>query len=266
VSVTPWDQEIDAVALATTTIQAMIAAPAGDGPETFQADGTSTGGLWDKLPPGDGQSPAGFTAGQDEQLYPEPDATGEESDAFDFAALEGIQRVVSRSYSGDTSVLESPESAPAGTYFLTALVAGFDTADHAAVALEPLHTELQASFADDVSITMESVDPGDVGDQAVAAFGTTQEEGITYELAIMLVQEDAYVYAVIAVGIGTDTGSLETATAIIEAMIGAEAGSGDGEYDDSGVFLTGGLWNKFPIAGDAVLNGLVPEEDEQVYP
>jgi hypothetical protein len=268
VSVVPWDQGIDAVALGTTTIQEMIAAPAGDDPGTFEADGTSTGGLWDKLPPGDGQSPAGFSVGWDEQLYPEPEATDEETDpdAFDFAALEGIQRAVSRSYSGDTSVLESPETAPAATYFLNAFAGEFDSADHAAAAVEPLHADLQASFADELSITMERVDPGNLGDQAVADFGTAEEDGVTYELALVFVQANSYVYGVIAVGIGTDSGSMETATAVVEAMTEAEAGSGDGEYDESGVFLTGGLWDKLPAEGDAVLNGLVPEEDEQVYP
>jgi hypothetical protein len=268
VSVVPWDQEIDAVALATTTIQEMIAAPAGDDPGTLQSDGSSAGGLWDKLPPGDGESPAGFSVGWDEQVYPEPETTDEETDpdAFDFAALDGIERAVTRSYSGDTSVLASPETAPATTYFLNAFVGEFDSADHAAAALEPLYTNLQASFADDLSITMEGVDPGNLGDQAIADFGTAEEDGVTYELALIFVQVDPYVYGVIAVGIGTDTGSMETATDVVEAMTEAEAGSGDGEYDESGIFLTGGLWDKLPADGDAVLHGLVPEEDEQVYP
>ena len=52
----------------------------------------------------------------------------------------------------------------------------------------------------------------------------------------------------------------------VTAMTGAKAGSGDGEYDESGAFLTGGLWDKLPAKGDAVLNGLVPEEDNQAYP
>jgi hypothetical protein len=268
VSVVPWDQEIDAVTLGTTTVQEMIAAPAGDDPGTFQSDGTSTGGLWDKLPPGDGESPAGFSVGWDEQVYPEPETTDEETDpdAFDFAALEGIERAVTRSYSGDTSVLASPENAPATTYFINAFVGEFDSADHAAVALEPLRAEGQASLGDELSITMERVDPGDIGDQAVADFGTTNEDGVRYELAVIIVQAERYVYEVVAVGIGTDTGSLETATSVVEAMVEAEAGSGDGEYDESGVFLTGGLWDKLPAEGDAVLNGLVPEEDEEVYP
>ena len=275
VVITSYIPDLDTVALATTTIQAMIAAEASEGVGDYAFDGSSTGGLWDKLPPGAGVSPPDFHADMDVQLYPEPEVAGDapepteeesDSDGFDFSTLDGIQRVVSRSYSRDMSVLASPETAPATTYFMAALVAEFDNADNAAAALEPLYAQAQSGFGDDLSISLESIDPGDVGDQAVAGFGVAEEEGVSYEVALLIVQADTYMYAVFAVGIGTDTGVLEMAPAVTEAMLEAEAGSGDGEYDDSGVFMTGGLWDKLPADGDAVLNGLVPASDEQTYP
>lgn len=260
---TTYATAVDPVAIATTTIESMIAADAGEGLGEFHLDGTSSGGPWDKLPPGDMESPPGFSVDYDDQAYPEVAETDPE--AFDFATLGGIQRAVARTYNGDLAALETPETAPAATYLLSALVVEFDTADHAAAALEPLHAEAQASSAENLSITMDQVEPGDLGDQATASFGVTEADGLRYELVGVTVRADVYLYQVFAVGIGTDTGSQATATAIIEAMIASGAGSGAGSYDESGQ-SAGGLWDKLPALGDAVLNGLIPESDEAVHP
>jgi hypothetical protein len=251
---------VDAVDLATTTIQGMIATNAGADPGEYDDSGYSTGGLWDKLPPGDDENPPGYRVFWDEQLYPVPN-----SYEFDFATLEGIQDAVSRQYSGDTTALQTPETAPATTYFLTSLAAGFDTPEHAETALEPFHSELLAALSTESQLTMESVDPGDLGDRALAAFGSGEQDGVTVEVTMVSVQADAYLYLVRAVGVGVDAGALETATAVIQAMIDAEAGDEPGEFDEYGE-STGGLWDKLPVEGDDVLGGLIPETDEQVYP
>lgn len=49
----------------------MIDAEAGDGEGSFSVDGTSTGGLWDKLPTNGDDVLQGLTVSADEQLYPE---------------------------------------------------------------------------------------------------------------------------------------------------------------------------------------------------
>ena len=188
-----------------------------------------------------------------------------DSDEFDFSTLDGIQRAVARNYSGDFALLATPESAPATTYQIAAIVVEFDTADHAAAALEPLLADAQARYATDPPITMERVDPGDLGDQAVADFGRLEEDGLTYELALVVVQADTYLYMVGAVGIGTDTGALETATAFAQVLLDADAGSGEETFDEGGASI-GGLWDKLPVGGDEVLGGLIPDEDVQVYP
>jgi len=263
VSAVQFGTEVDLVELATNLIQTMIDTEAGEGLGEFDPDGNSTGGLWDKLPPGGGEALLVFWSSQDEQHFPE--RTDPEDGELDFGGFAGIQRAVARNYSGDTSVLATPETAPATTYFLGAAVAAFDSSEDAAAALEPIHAQSTATFTEEFSITPEPADPGDIGDQVRANVGTTEQDGLTVELTTIVVQDGAYVYVVAAVGVGTDTGVLETATGVIETMIAAGVGSGDGTFDETGG-STGGLWDKFPAEGDAALNGLVPEEDSQLYP
>jgi hypothetical protein len=251
---------VDAVALATTTIQGMIATNAGADPGEYDDSGYSTGGLWDKLPPGDDENPPGYRVFWDEQLYPVPNSYG-----FDFATFGGIQDAVARQYSGDTTALETPDTAPATTYVLTALVAGFDTDEHAEAPLETFHSEQVAAISGESTLSMESVDPGDLGDRALAAFGSGEVDGVAVEVTIVSVQADAYLYVVRAVGVGADAGVLGTATAVAQAMIDAEAGDEPGEFDEYGE-STGGLWDKLPVEGDDVLGELIPEMDEELYP
>jgi hypothetical protein len=160
--------------------------------------------------------------------------------------------------------MESPETAPATTYYLTVLVAEFDAADQAEAAVEPLHQQARESVSADGSLVMEDVDPGDLGEVAQAATGTAEEEGVFYEVSVVTVQDGPYLYITIALGIG-EAGTLETTAAVIAAMLAAETGSEDGTFDAAGG-STGGLWEKFPVAGDAVLQGMMPESDQQLYP
>jgi hypothetical protein len=259
-----YGEGADAVTPATEAMRAMIAAAAGEGLDVFREDGTSTGGAWDKLPPGDGVSPPGFTTGYDEQFYPEPQDDTSDG-GVDFAQFEGARRAVARSYIGDTSMLASPEAAPVSTYYLAALVAEFGTPEHAAAALDPLYAQASESFVADSGITLEPVELDELGDLSRAATGTVEEDGVTLELSIILVQADAYLYLVVALGVGSGAGTLDASAAVIEAMMAAEAGSGDGTFDGAGG-STGGLWDKLPAAGDPALQGLTPESDEQVYP
>jgi hypothetical protein len=253
--------ELDSVDLATRLIEAVITTAAGEGLGEFYSDGSSTGGLWDKLP--DDAMGAVFSIDWDDQIYPQryDPADG----GVDVGALAGIQRVVQRNYSGDAAALATPETAPSATYFLVAEIAAFDMAGNAAAALEPISTQVLSGYGEGFSITPESADPGELGDQVVAHVGATEKDGLSIELATIVVQANASIYTVAAVGVGTDTGVLETATAIIEAMIATEAGSGDGTFDETG-HSTGGIWDQLPGEGDAVLNDLLPESDEQIYP
>jgi hypothetical protein len=259
---TAFEAGADSVTPATAALRAMIAAEAGEGVGDFRDDGTSTGGAWDKLPPGDGDSPPGFTTGYDEQFYPESEGTGE--GGIDFSQYEGAQRAVARTYIGDASVLASPAAAPAAMYTLAALVAEFDTPDHAAAAVDALHELATESVSANSGLTVEPTDPGDVGELAMAATGAVEEDGATYDVAVITVQDGAYVYVAIALG-GGEAATLETGVAVIEAMSAADAGADAGSFDEAGG-STGGLWDKLPQAGDEVLQGLAPESDAPLYP
>ncbi len=66
--------DADAQEISSSFTQALIDNEAGGGEPQVKADGTSTGGLWDKFPKADDQRVANLVA-FDEQLYPEVDAT-----------------------------------------------------------------------------------------------------------------------------------------------------------------------------------------------
>jgi hypothetical protein len=145
------------------------------------------------------------------------------------------------------------------------LVAEFDTADHASASFDTVYETSVDDLIKQFSLAMEDVESGDLGDQARATTGTGEQDGLPVELCILVVQDGQFVYVVTALGVGENPGSIEKAREISETIVDAPAGSGEGEYDDTGN-STGGLWDKFPAAGDDVLGDLVPEQDYLVYP
>jgi hypothetical protein len=265
-AVLTYETGFDMVGLSTAMIQSMMATEAGEGPGEFDPEGASTGGLWNKLPTGDSQMPVDLWVIHDEQFYPADTS----DDPFDFAAYEGAQRAIARLYAGDAEALSTPETAPPGTYIINVLVAEFDTAEHAAASFETVYKytaeNTVAEFStDDFPLTTEEVDPGDLGDQAKATLASGEDEGLSVELPILVVQDGRYLYVIFAIAVGENAGSLETAGAVIEAMVDAPAGSGDEAFDAAGS-STGGLWDKLPAAGNEALGELEPEEDSVLYP
>jgi hypothetical protein len=262
--------------LARAMMTSMLTTEAGAGEGVENPDGTFSGGLWDKLPASDHEAlrPYEVAYSWDHQDFPEipdPDeATPEvdEDEGLDFAALDGAIRAVGRDYSGDIGTSLTPESGETSIPYVAVLVAEFERDDQAAAALETIQDEALASVAGDDSIPMDESDAPELGDQARAHFGSAEEEGVQYELALVIVQDGPYVYLVSAVGAGggdSGAGTMEMATALAEAMAASDAGDGDGTFDDAGG-STGGLWDKLPAAGDPVLNGLIGESDYLVYP
>jgi hypothetical protein len=253
--------------VAPALVASMLSAEEGEGEGTELDIGSYGGGLWDKLPPLEHEAfqPYNMYDTWDSQDYPFEESIEEDDEAFDFGALEGAQRAVGRSWSGDMTTLLTPTAGQGGIGFLVTAVAVFDSDDNAAAALTPLTEEFTASFEADLGLSAEETDPGDLGDEAVAWFGTAEEDGLAIELAYLTVQDGRYVYVIAAVGVGTDTGAMETATGVAEAMIDADAGEGDGTYDELGG-STGGLWDKLPAEGDEAVEGLTVDSDEVLYP
>jgi len=64
----------DALTPAGELAQAVLDAAAGDGEESFNADGLSTGGVWDKLPAAGADVPRGLEPLGDEVYFPEPES------------------------------------------------------------------------------------------------------------------------------------------------------------------------------------------------
>lgn len=205
-------------------------------------------------------------------------AQDEDTEEFDFSSLEGIEQVVSRSYTVDfTALLEQLSTPgaemdptvmaamenPAGMQYIVGIIAKFDDDGHAEDGLGKLSEEFTAN-SDDVTggAELEEVDLGDIGDHRVGYTATEDQEGTQVQVALILVQKDEYVYGVIISNGGGD--AVEPAKAVVEKMIDNDEGD-DVEIDEAGN-STGGLWDKFPKADDEELQGLVPIADQQLYP
>jgi hypothetical protein len=265
--------------LAQELTDAILAAPAGEGEPVANADGSYSGGLWDRLPTLDHEALA--AAGLDVSWgfvdFPEPvsvdegtpeDSDTSEDDEFDFSTLEGIQRGVGRFYTGDEAAMQTPETAPAGVYYLVVALIEFDSEDHAAAALDVVYGDWVDSFASDDTFTLQELEPGelgDIGDQSLGARGAAEADGVQVDTVLLAVRDGAYVYLVATVGVGEDSGSLDVATGIARTVIEADAGEGDGTFDEYGG-STGGLWDKMPGEDDPLLAGLTPTSDEMLYP
>lgn len=182
--------------------------------------------------------------------------------------LEGLQHAVVRAYSLDYSALfaEATPGAeltvPGGVFLLGATILEFDTSGHAETALTQIDAETNASGEAGMGGEAEvsSIDLG-LGDNSVGYVGVEDLEGQQVETVIALVQDDTYLYFVVASGSGEDMQALATdfTSGIIE-----RDGSGPGEFNEDGT-STGGLWDKYPEAGDDLTSGLIPY-DQVLYP
>lgn len=194
-------------------------------------------------------------------------------DQFDFSQLEGIEQVVGRNYSMDFEALmsASPEAIedmayPTGIVTAFAVVAKFDGDDNAEAGWESLRDafgEQAATMMGTEDAEVTEIDVEDLADNAAGYSSTVDEDGMTFNVAILILREGEFVYSSIVSTGGDD--ATEPATALAEAMIDADAGDGEGEANEDGVY-SGGLWDKFPAEGDESVEGLIIATDEQIYP
>ncbi len=192
---------------------------------------------------------------------------------LDFADLEGIEEVVSRTYSVDVAAMLASPAAGGDPAFLDAegfvtvvtLIAEFYEAGNAESGWERLNGVFEdqaGASAGDASTAYLEIDAS-IGDNAAAYIATFAEAGTEFSTAFFVVQDAEYVYVVIGVTAAEDP--VAPTTAVVEVMIANDEGEGEGEIGDDG-FHRGGLWDKLPAVGDDVLDGLAPLADEQVYP
>lgn len=193
-------------------------------------------------------------------------------DDVDFSQLEGIEQVVGRSYSIDfVALMSSPEAAegdiayPTGIVTAYAVVAKFDEDDNAESGWETLRSlfnDQAAAVTDDEATEVTELEVDDLGDNAAGYSATEDDGGSALYSTILIVREGEYVYvSVVSTGGDDPTGA---ATDLVEAMIGAGAGDGEGEANDEGIY-SGGLWDKFPDEDDDFAKDLTIY-DSPIYP
>lgn len=194
-------------------------------------------------------------------------------DEFDFSQLEGIEQVVGRNYSMDFEALmsASPEAIedmayPTGIVTAFAVVAKFDGDDNAEAGWESLREAFGEQAAtmmgtEDAEVTELEVD--DLADNAAGYASTVEEDGTTFNVAVLILRDGEYAYVSVVSTGGDD--ATEPATDLAEAMIDADAGDGEGEANEDGVY-SGGIWDKFPEEGAESVEGLIIATDEPIYP
>lgn len=210
-----------------------------------------------------------------------PVSAQDEEDEFDFNDLAGLQSGVGRYYYADYSAMYDAMSTPGAEMpampallGLSAGVLKFDSDDNAATGLDQIFQEFVSSanegLAEDaadaatpttpVAVTEGEVD--DIGDKAKTISAATEEEDGTYYSYGIIVQDDEYVFMLIANGSSDPSGAIND---LAKDMIDRDAGDGDGTFNEDGS-STGGLWDFFPANDDAKLGGLLNGGDEILFP
>lgn len=181
--------------------------------------------------------------------------------------LDGIQNGVIRSYSIDYTAMMQNMSTPganmqmpSGLFVLLGGVIEFDSADHAKSAFDKVKAD--PSLAADVGAggTSEAWDSG-LGDQSVGYKTTDTSSGMTTNSVTAVFQKDNYIYVTTAIGVNTD---VEQSAKDLGQQLLNNDGSGAGDFKSDGT-STGGLWDKFPKADDALIANLITS-DQILYP
>lgn len=205
-----------------------------------------------------------------------PEVPSDVSPLYSPADLPGLQQAVARSYAGDMAALFATQEAAAtaaatpdytswGVATLNAVVLQFDSEANAASAFTTV-VEKMTSPASTGGIDLGEVEvEGFTGPAKAYTASIDQGPGLSLHQAVVLTQDGPYIYQTIAVGLSSPEDALATATDVAKATIANPASEGEGTFVDDGT-STGGLWDKFPVAGDPVLAGVIPEIDTRIYP
>jgi hypothetical protein len=193
-------------------------------------------------------------------------------DEIDFSQLDGIEQVAGRSYTVDfAALMASPEAAageityPSGVVTAYAVVAKFDGDDNAEAGWDVLRTSFDDQAADVTGVEASEItelEVDDLGDAAAGYSTSAEEGGSTLFTTVLIAREGEHVYVSVVSTGGDDP--TEAATTLTEEMMDADAGDGEGEANDEGVY-SGGLWDKFPGEDDDFAEGLTIY-DTQIYP
>jgi hypothetical protein len=187
---------------------------------------------------------------------------------LDIEELEGIQQAVSRSYAVDISDFveaassATPQSASIeGPLLMMALVAEFDSPEHAAEAVTTVRDRLLEQPTEGTGIELEATETGDLGE---TAFEITGISGSRASIGGYIVHEGVLLH--LALAISENGSSTDAARALVEFTLSHRGNAEEVIYDHRGT-SRGGIWAKFPGANDnAALSGTQPIFDSLLLP
>lgn len=188
------------------------------------------------------------------------------------ADLPGFQQVAARMYSGDIGAILAAVATPAtpgaavpSVVTMTAVAIQFDSEASAAGGYDLALKQLTGpASTGGIELTEVAVE-GFAGKTNAYTASIAQGEGITLHQAVLISQDGPYIYQTIVVALSSTEDAQTLAVDVAKAMIATPAGTGEVTFVKDGT-STGGIWDKFPKAGDPVLNGLTPELDDRTDP
>jgi hypothetical protein len=205
----------------------------------------------------------------------------------DLSQFEGIEFAVSRSWTIDfMAMMEiTPEDDAAdpfadmeGVWFVTAIVAEFDSDDNADAMYDyfaELEDEELLADLDDPEAEINRDELDDIGDQAQAFTIVTSGEDFGGNIRYSFAQKDNYVFFAFAVSTNEDSEAVSDD--LLAAMADEDDHSGLGDYDPEAteelddpeptmMVHSDGLWEFFPDNDDELFDSLVHGGDEVLYP
>ena len=252
--------DLDEIALeaAVAMIDAIAATPVGEATPSAGFGEPATSGTWAKLPPQEHEVPQryGITYTED-TVYLAPEPLSESMRAI-YGSGDGLVTVVARGY-GLGNELE-----------------GFDIVGYIEIAAfdDPANAEAvfaQVGPAQLSALGLDGTDmeetTADVSADAVVTYGGQfdNDVGEQFAVAVIVARSGPYVITVVVAAELGSQDALAFAGELTQAVIDAEAGTGDPRYVDWGM-STGGVWDKLPLTGDAVLRDMRTTEDSQLHP
>jgi hypothetical protein len=194
-----------------------------------------------------------------------------------FEGLEGLQQVINRYYGPDMDAMmngmltppaegtevPSMDDVMANSSYVSTVVMKYDNDDHAENGFNAYFDASKQQIEADDSSTSEEVDVDDLGDEAKAIKGTIDDGDTTTNFFSILVRDGEFNY--VAIAIASSDAVEQQATDIMKALLDNEPGDGDGTFNADGT-SSGGLWDLFPVNGDAELGTLVVSGDEISFP
>jgi len=202
--------------------------------------------------------------------------TPETDPAFDYASVDGLTDVVSRTYSGDLSSLygdvdlasgATPDVSALGTFSISSVIFRFEDDGKAEAGFGTITdflTEALQSGDEEVG-ELNEVEVDGFGDNTRARSGTIDIAGMATTVFAMATQDGEYVYYTAVVSFAGEESAQDAGAAFTTVVKDRDAGDGAVDLRGDGT-SSGGLFDKYPEADDEVVANLTADYDEQLYP